>query len=742
MRLTLRTLLAYLDDAIDPAEAKDFGKKIEESEFASGLVQRLRTVGRKPRLPAPKVDGKGLGHDANTVAEYIESTLPTERVPEFERLCIESDMHLAEVAATHQILTLVLGRPSKVSQELRERIYHIPAERPAPRPAAEDHSRITPEPVESNGEPIMASLKGPLDASPADESLHDVPEYLRASKARERTWMLLAVTAAVGFLLTAIVLRAMGPFDGSHPIARMLGSRPQQIASLPPEPPPPLPPEVPTEPDDGTVVPPAEVEEPATVKEPTPTIPMPVELVEPEPLTPMDPLPPPPIPPLPEVENPAVPVVPQPGANPDEVASLPADPLPTKPAIPGVDFVPMPPKPEVPPTQVEVPMDVGRFISEEQVLARFDPQTKLWVRVRSKSLLSSGEQLVSLPVFRSLIALPSGVQVTVIGETHFQMLTPGDMGAPRMQIDRGRLTVLTDGVPGGKLALVLGGKELLATLNDADSMLAVEVRRYLPPGSDPQNDPAQIVLELFAVNGHVDLALTGGGTLELRPNHVLTIIDDDMSDVTGPFEPPAWVDVRGERDIDREAARVMEKELLWDRTLPVALTEKLQDRRVEVRSLAARALANLNEYTGILNELSDVRQATFWGAELDTIRMLLSSSPETAARIQQAVDRRYGMQAANVYRMLWGYSPEQLVAGGGTDLVKSLESAEVERRVVAAYTLERITGTNHAYRASGRPETNRPAITRFNQRLADGDLIYRVAPGPRSEFKPLAPVAP
>jgi hypothetical protein len=118
-------MLAYLDDVLDPADAVALKKKIEESDFASGLVDRIRGVLKKLRMEAPKLDGKGMGNDANTVAEYLDSALTQDRVAEFERVCLESDKHLCEVASCHQILTIVLGKPADVPLELRERIYGL-----------------------------------------------------------------------------------------------------------------------------------------------------------------------------------------------------------------------------------------------------------------------------------------------------------------------------------------------------------------------------------------------------------------------------------------------------------------------------------------------------------------------------------------------------------------------------------------------------------------------------------------
>ncbi len=126
MRLTLRTLLAYLDKTLEPQDAEVLRRKLSESNYATGLVQRIRkTLGNRD-LAAPSPQAVGPIEEANVISEYLDSTLPTEQVAEIERAYLESDPHLAEVAACHQILTLVLGRKAEVSPELRQRIYELP----------------------------------------------------------------------------------------------------------------------------------------------------------------------------------------------------------------------------------------------------------------------------------------------------------------------------------------------------------------------------------------------------------------------------------------------------------------------------------------------------------------------------------------------------------------------------------------------------------------------------------------
>ncbi|HMO86446.1 MAG TPA: hypothetical protein PKC18_16155, partial [Lacipirellulaceae bacterium] len=52
MRLPLRTLLAYMDDILDPSDHEELGRKIEASPFATELNHRTRDAVRRLRLSA------------------------------------------------------------------------------------------------------------------------------------------------------------------------------------------------------------------------------------------------------------------------------------------------------------------------------------------------------------------------------------------------------------------------------------------------------------------------------------------------------------------------------------------------------------------------------------------------------------------------------------------------------------------------------------------------------------------
>jgi hypothetical protein len=123
MRLTLRTLLAWLDDTLKPTEVREIGHQVAESPFAQELSERIHRVTRQRRLSVPSRSGPE-GTDPNQVAAYLDNDLDPEAVAEFEKKCLTFDVNLAEVASVHQILSL-LGQKVKVPAEARNRMYQL-----------------------------------------------------------------------------------------------------------------------------------------------------------------------------------------------------------------------------------------------------------------------------------------------------------------------------------------------------------------------------------------------------------------------------------------------------------------------------------------------------------------------------------------------------------------------------------------------------------------------------------------
>jgi hypothetical protein len=748
MRLTLRTMLAYLDDVLDPADAETLKKKIEESDFASGLVARIRGVLKKLRMDAPKLDGKGMGNDANTVAEYLDSALTQDRVAEFERVCLESDKHLSEAASCHQILTIVLGKPADVPPDLRDRIYLLGnpdraqahatqgAAAAAPAPA------LVPPPVPAgNGKPVQRPA--PLE----------VPEYLRAGRSSS-VWPLLGFTAAT-LLLGLIALLALGPFDKDHPVAKLLAGR-QAVAEVPSEPA--APSDIAPKTDEKTPATATDTAPAATDTAPSsPAAPAPAESVAAVTAAPY------------ATTQPATTDVPPPESpdksspdksspdksspdksSPDKViVATPLSPTPSVPAVPETPDTIVPPAPAVAVTPKlptaklpssdappkPKPADVGRYTSDGQILATLDPNDGLWYVKQPQEILSAGEHLVVLPAFRPQIALPSAVQLEFASESAFRMEEPGENRIPRVSIAYGRFLVRTAGKAGAQVELDLAGVKGLLTLVDADSDLAIKLARWVPPGEDPEAAPGLLVIEMYNANGRV-IWQQGETKFDIPARHVHVYVGTDPPETHGPFFSPEWIDRKSVKSIDREAAAALEKLVDFDRPLNLSLQE-LTTKERHVRSLAARCLAALGEFEPILRELSDGNQYSFWPSEFETLQHALSRSPETAAKVRQTLGLLRSVDSKELYRLLWGYSEEQLAQGAAGQLVKLLEHDQMDMRVLAYSNLVSITGVWGFYRPERAPAQMKTAIQNWKDRKDKHTIIYRLPPSPLDTYKPI-----
>ncbi len=128
MRLTLRMILEYMDDALEPAVAKAVGAKVQENAVAQDLVERIKTLVRKRRLMAP------TPMDANTLAEYLDESADDEAMAEVEKIFLASDAHLAEVAQCHSIQKLLAVHTPVVSESMKKRMNDLVKGGPAKHP--------------------------------------------------------------------------------------------------------------------------------------------------------------------------------------------------------------------------------------------------------------------------------------------------------------------------------------------------------------------------------------------------------------------------------------------------------------------------------------------------------------------------------------------------------------------------------------------------------------------------------
>jgi len=774
MRLTLRTMLAHLDDILEREDAEVIGKKIGESAFATNLLHRIRDVTRRLRLGAPAVMDRGEGLDPNTVAEYLDNTLSDVQVPDFEKVCLESDVHLAEVASCHQVLAMVLGEPAEVDPDSRQRMYQLPDLAAGSGAVAKEAATLAGKPGSHDGADRQAA------EDVARQGVSRVPEYLRdpPTSRKTRRWLATLSVAAVGIAIVWAI---------SHPPTRdlLLSGRWRSIASqeeaqtpLSAEPvndsredagsgretppqglpaPPGRQPLLPTpgegsffqKPEDlpgpeatgkagrsgrdaGSVGPlPAEPILPPDQGKPEET-PSPKSSVSVRPEVPWD-----------AAARSAEPKLKQPPGATDSDAR----PLPPAPPGPEVGAGPGLGAPEKTPTFP--PLRVGVLASPKEVLLRVGPRAATWQRVADQGAISSQDRLLAVPGQRPSVTLAGKVRLHLIDGAVVQFLPSGPQGPLSFSVEHGRVLLRAEEGP-VRLRVQVGDHVGLLGLEGTDGAAAIEARRLEAPGADPETQPGPIVGEVFAVTGRLLWQEeTGAKSLELNAPDRLPL-GRIVPEKQGSRRLPSWV-TGGDtvNPLDQRAAVVVERNLLPDRTAVPALRDLTKNRQREVRWMAMRGLALAGDFGLLLEGLRDTDQKLLWADLVEQLRGAVVRGPQSAAQVRTDMEKAYGPEGASLYEMLWKYHPDSLRPEDAAQLIEQyIDHDQLAFRVLTWWNLKSITGLTFAYRPEDPRSKRQVAIQRWRDRLRtmptlrSRGAVPTDPSDPRPEITPTAPEEP
>jgi hypothetical protein len=731
-------MLAYLDGILEADDAQDIGKKIEDSQYATGLLHRIRDVMRRLRLAAPSISERGPGLDANTVAEYLDNTLPPDRVPDFEKVCLESDSHLAEVAACHQVLAAVLGEPVEIDPESRQRMYQLP--QAAAQAAAASR--------EEAGQP-----SGDGTAS-GEAALHQgrprpmVPEYLREPP-RKRNLLVTAALLLLAGCAVGVVMLFFGFFDrGTHlgNLVRYGQWNHVEVAAGPAA----------ARPDKGATTekaanPNKGSEKAVTPEKANPAVPegtlakgksdTKAAASEAGQKPPTASAEKPGNPPVPAAKGAAA-ATPEPGQNRGQAPAIPAQagapapgtgavariepklPVGTAPAAPA-GAEPEPKAPEPP-----VAQRIGHLASENEVLLQWDAKAHDWLRVLAGEPAMTGQHLLSLPNYRAEIVLDAGIALQIVGGTELQLQSSDLQGPPALELVFGRVVVQPVAQGGRQLQLTVGARSGLLTLVDSGSIAAVEITFYHVPGTNPETEAPRVTVELYVGHGVARWQ-------EKNQPEPLRIMAPARVVLGGPAAPeaqplqnkdlPKWIEPESLKDLDQRGRMVVAQSLQVGRPAEMGLKELADDRRLEVKRLARRCLACLGDFGPVVAALDDADQRQYWyepsTGYVEQLRDAIARGPKTAAAVREAMERRFGPEeAAALYRMLWGYTNKNLEDGADLKLVQALEHEKLAFRVLSFWNLKDITGMGRYYRPADTAAQRRHPVAEWKKYREQGKI--------------------
>lgn len=739
MRLTLRTLLAYRDGVLSTADREDLHRRIQQSEDAGNLLKRVNATSKRIYGASPTIVGKGLGGDPNSLAEYLDDVLISEKVPELERICLESDVYLAELASCHTLLSTAMSTRVNVPNSLRQLAIDIGSEERRGRIKDElnsrkhsdsrrsqivradsahpsnGHATASPQTTEEESREHVVQVSAPMVATGGDtikqtglslegsQLTREVPEYLVGNNSTN--WLIPLSIGALIALLGVLTWKSLGPLEriqelfassqssensASNAAGNLVAEKAaSDILEDPPEPiiesdemPPGLPPA-------------ADSNAQSDVADPSETEPVDAAV------------------PASETES-ASAAVDATGASDRDRQEAPLN-LPP----PSADNqVPVSPTDSAAQELKWEPQDAG----EAEAIALAENPTELRLLALGGSVGNS-DTLIFPPFYRTTFQLANGVKWTACGPT----LLAGKESQPdelHLKLGRAILQVAEPAAtnantiidtPVGRYALRLASQDSIASLE-------IEYRRRAH-GALTDTKAFIPVLIVTAVNGQVSVSDSRDNsnvTLELGEG--VAVVGDSRGKEFKLQSIPGWFRKSYLRPIDKLASSdfcdLLSAEAARNTPLREAIAELTGHPKPEVANLAVQTSMLLGDWAPFAQGfLDNTRFRNHWGPTLDLAQQILAS--EGDAELRAALSTQ-GAKGDAIFNMLvGGQTKEELEANGMPELVDYLDDDELANRVVASYLLQKLTGQRLGYLPNA---PNRASVQQWRRELATNRL--------------------
>jgi len=700
MRLTLRTILAYLDDVLEPAQARELGEKIAESKEAADLMSRIREVLRRRRIGAPELAGPGSGPDPNMVSDYLENLLPPEQVVELERLCQASDVHLAEVAACHKILSMVMGSPIDVSDEMRERMYALGA------------AKTVPETVESAVVPAMSEGMSGVDP----QASTGIPEYLIRKSFFQQYGLVTLVVLCVVFW-TALVLTDQGLWArrpvGEQQVASAsssAGKSQSAVASA----------------GAGTGQNQTEVPgggtTPATPNSASNDAPGKSSLAAAN-SSPM-------VPPLPTSSTPAPGILPSGTPVPGTAVSpVIATTSPAMSAAPSVSpaAVPMPPQPNRPalpaadlPPESPFTYQSGDEFDIKRLAGQGD-----WIVHPINIPIEVDDEFASPAPFRNSYSIVNKVDVTLEPGTRLQRLPRSANTILGLALNRGQFILFRPFTTADQVAveILAAGRSRIMTLLHPGTRVAVELALPQTTGPVDANTKLTPTGGMVVVKGRIRVSTQGLPDLEIGEQDGYARWPTDRGELVlqADLGVPGWAQ---QNDLlvtpaARQLSRLYQKEFISDRTISQSIGPVVSDRRAGISELAVKTLSLLDQYPYLVTALQSDHQESRLAA-IHGLRAWLGEDPDVhGALLPEELSKVFRNEnVATLTRLLWGYgiqdarNPEI-----SRQLIDWMKDDQLAIRQLAFEFVSRTVGKTYDYLPIAPPAERRAALGRWEDYL-------------------------